>query len=296
MRSVVVFPQPDGPRSVAKAPFGTSKETSFTAATAPKRLVTCETRRWIAADPTLATRHAEGDAPAREEREHRQRGDRERDVRDGEGGRAAPVKVVHELVDTDGRDGRGRREEEDHDGEGRHRPDECRHEASGERPAQHGQKHLAKAAKPGRAEARRGLVDGPIDLPQAGHRGLVSDGDVPEDHREDDEITAIEPVQPRLVERGQVADPEEDPRDGRRHDQEKIEHAASGPPAALHEPSGKEREHRREAGRNTAEDEGVAKRDRKSTRLNSSHSQISYAVFCLKKKKTSDATSVPSKS
>src|SRR2546427_6693559 len=28
--------------------------------------------------------------------------------------------------------------------------------------------------------------------------------------------------------------------------------------------------------------------DRKSTRLNSSHSQISYAVFCLKKKTTAD--------
>src|SRR3712207_7759997 len=28
-------------------------------------------------------------------------------------------------------------------------------------------------------------------------------------------------------------------------------------------------------------------RDRKSTRLNSSHANISYAVFCLKKKKTS---------
>src|SRR2546430_10355007 len=28
--------------------------------------------------------------------------------------------------------------------------------------------------------------------------------------------------------------------------------------------------------------------DRKSTRLNSSHSQISYAVFCLKKKKVTD--------
>src|SRR2546430_9552763 len=28
-----------------------------------------------------------------------------------------------------------------------------------------------------------------------------------------------------------------------------------------------------------------ARLDRKSTRLNSSHSQISYAVFCLKKKK-----------
>src|SRR3712207_8878841 len=28
------------------------------------------------------------------------------------------------------------------------------------------------------------------------------------------------------------------------------------------------------------------RRDRKSTRLNSSHANISYAVFCLKKKKT----------
>src|SRR5439155_20208798 len=31
---------------------------------------------------------------------------------------------------------------------------------------------------------------------------------------------------------------------------------------------------------------GLAARDRKSTRLNSSHVAISYAVFCLKKKKT----------
>src|SRR2546430_5904952 len=30
---------------------------------------------------------------------------------------------------------------------------------------------------------------------------------------------------------------------------------------------------------------GLDDEDRKSTRLNSSHSQISYAVFCLKKKK-----------
>src|SRR2546430_11219656 len=34
--------------------------------------------------------------------------------------------------------------------------------------------------------------------------------------------------------------------------------------------------------------------DRKSTRLNSSHSQISYAVFCLKKKKTSHRRSLVS--
>src|SRR2546427_7037679 len=33
------------------------------------------------------------------------------------------------------------------------------------------------------------------------------------------------------------------------------------------------------------EPDGGGNGDRKSTRLNSSHSQISYAVFCLKKKK-----------
>src|SRR5438309_3273507 len=32
------------------------------------------------------------------------------------------------------------------------------------------------------------------------------------------------------------------------------------------------------------------RQDRKSTRLNSSHSSISYAVFCLKKKKNSTVT------
>src|SRR5689334_23891409 len=34
-------------------------------------------------------------------------------------------------------------------------------------------------------------------------------------------------------------------------------------------------------------DHPAARGDRKSTRLNSSHSSISYAVFCLKKKKKS---------
>src|SRR2546430_3415112 len=35
--------------------------------------------------------------------------------------------------------------------------------------------------------------------------------------------------------------------------------------------------------------ERCSEQDRKSTRLNSSHSQISYAVFCLKKKKNQDS-------
>src|SRR2546422_2696081 len=36
-------------------------------------------------------------------------------------------------------------------------------------------------------------------------------------------------------------------------------------------------------------------RDRKSTRLNSSHGYISYAVFCLKKKKKSTITRAPAR-
>src|SRR5437879_7983751 len=50
------------------------------------------------------------------------------------------------------------------------------------------------------------------------------------------------------------------------------------------------RSHRREQGSSAflvpvPADADVSTRDRKSTRLNSSHRCISYAVFCLKKKK-----------
>src|SRR2546430_12312926 len=38
---------------------------------------------------------------------------------------------------------------------------------------------------------------------------------------------------------------------------------------------------------------GDGTRDRKSTRLNSSHSQISYAVFCLKKNKNDNERDKP---
>src|SRR5947209_16676715 len=52
--------------------------------------------------------------------------------------------------------------------------------------------------------------------------------------------------------------------------------------------------HERQHQRGGARERG---RDRKSTRLNSSHANISYAVFCLKKKKTrrmSSRTTQPS--
>src|SRR5690349_22143633 len=48
---------------------------------------------------------------------------------------------------------------------------------------------------------------------------------------------------------------------------------------------GVEREHAREIGLVGDGHQVEHQRDRKSTRLNSSHVEISYAVFCLKKKK-----------
>src|SRR3712207_7303902 len=53
------------------------------------------------------------------------------------------------------------------------------------------------------------------------------------------------------------------------------------PPRAVgrHAPAGDDRHRPR------LRPEAAVRRDRKSTRLNSSHANISYAVFCLKKKK-----------
>src|SRR2546430_9167659 len=62
------------------------------------------------------------------------------------------------------------------------------------------------------------------------------------------------------------------------HDALPISHGAHGGGAAALRPGGRGRPRHRA-------DEGCEVQDRKSTRLNSSHSQISYAVFCLKKKK-----------
>src|SRR2546430_5563868 len=64
------------------------------------------------------------------------------------------------------------------------------------------------------------------------------------------------------------------------HDALPIFAAAQGQLAAPHR---RHREMTAPRPRGTAAD--PPRGDRKSTRLNSSHSQISYAVFCLKKKK-----------
>src|SRR3712207_8249886 len=57
---------------------------------------------------------------------------------------------------------------------------------------------------------------------------------------------------------------------------------------------GEQSEKERPLSQQTAKRRGEARRlallDRKSTRLNSSHANISYAVFCLKKKKKSTYT------
>src|SRR3712207_8149156 len=56
-------------------------------------------------------------------------------------------------------------------------------------------------------------------------------------------------------------------------------------------PDGDERIRRRD-GRTHARSAREAQLDRKSTRLNSSHANISYAVFCLKKKHTTTTSSI----
>src|SRR5437899_8397044 len=164
MRSVVVLPQPDGPRSVANEPLGTSNETSSTAAALPNRLVIWETRRcagFTATEPTASTTgHPQREAPARERGEDDEGRDRHRDVGDGERGRAAPVEVVHELVDADRRDGRRGSEEEDDDRQRRDRAHERRHEADAQRATEQGSHDVPEATEPRRAEARRRLVNG----------------------------------------------------------------------------------------------------------------------------------------
>src|SRR3712207_7788628 len=61
---------------------------------------------------------------------------------------------------------------------------------------------------------------------------------------------------------------------------------APGDPAPAGQPNEPRRgEPRNEEHRDEAGDDPEARADRKSTRLNSSHANISYAVFCLKKKK-----------
>src|SRR3712207_8057831 len=62
----------------------------------------------------------------------------------------------------------------------------------------------------------------------------------------------------------------------------------AGAPGARRQPRGP-RAHRARAQAVRADRAAVAGLDRKSTRLNSSHANISYAVFCLKKKKTTTA-------
>src|SRR5437868_8028340 len=65
-------------------------------------------------------------------------------------------------------------------------------------------------------------------------------------------------------------------------------------PRSWHELGAERRERSAESpGRARARNRG--ERDRKSTRLNSSHVSISYAVFCLKKKKKTKNTCTPQK-
>src|SRR3712207_7077759 len=65
--------------------------------------------------------------------------------------------------------------------------------------------------------------------------------------------------------------------------------AAAGPHGREHLVEGRDAlTGHRDLARKLRQRPGAAVQDRKSTRLNSSHANISYAVFCLKKKKNTE--------
>src|SRR3712207_8559937 len=64
--------------------------------------------------------------------------------------------------------------------------------------------------------------------------------------------------------------------------------------APVQHPLGRLHDDRRGQGRHPDGARPLRRPDRKSTRLNSSHANISYAVFCLKKKKTTHEESMSS--
>src|SRR5207245_5731058 len=78
-----------------------------------------------------------------------------------------------------------------------------------------------------------------------------------------------------------------EPRRGRDRGQLPRQHAHRALPAHA---GGPRRAERARGGGRGAHQRGLVAHgeDRKSTRLNSSHGSISYAVFCLKKKRTTD--------
>src|SRR5206468_10335275 len=63
-----------------------------------------------------------------------------------------------------------------------------------------------------------------------------------------------------------------------------LKHFGVDSPAAATELMDEQRRYRAELEIGGIEVDAFSRQDRKSTRLNSSHDQISYAVFCLKKK------------
>src|SRR3712207_6947544 len=65
----------------------------------------------------------------------------------------------------------------------------------------------------------------------------------------------------------------------------RVYHKASDRHYTMVERNGRFYQRRHQVGFKGEEANALEREDRKSTRLNSSHANISYAVFCLKKKK-----------
>src|SRR3712207_1499079 len=109
-----------------------------------------------------------------------------------------------------------------------------------------------------------------------------------EDEHVDQGLAVVDAVE--VVEEPLVDAEDEEPAEGRRRDRDQRypEDPVAGDRGGVvdvgFEPGHQRRRDRRAEERDRDDEHGVEHVDRKSTRLNSSHANISYAVFCLKKK------------
>src|SRR5262245_62633326 len=103
---------------------------------------------------------------------------------------------------------------------------------------------------------------------------------------EDEEVQAFRqvrhPPQNPIENHGEALTDGEREEPAESHEQGRFPHERRGDSA----PPDAKRAKRRNLAHPLVHRDGQQRRDRKSTRLNSSHLGISYAVFCLKKKKT----------
>src|SRR5579864_2418161 len=234
IRSAVVLPQPDGPRSVTSCPGRTSNDTSLTAAISLYRLVTWSKTTppdvWVIArlrdsldcrddgngappEARLADRllHAEQDRE-HEDHQHRRIYDRER-----------IFARLDAIDDVDGRKVVLGRREKDHRTHRRHRPREAENERDEDRGAQ--ERHHDARQRPQRRRAQRGgrIVERAVDLRERRDARAHADGHVAEHEAQNEDRHAAGQLERRDVERDDIRHADHRARHGEADERQELE-------------------------------------------------------------------------